>query len=474
MPCLKDWKKKIVIYEINVLLAEMGFFSKLKKKKIKFQSKFVTNSQQSRIENFNTTENIVDLSFDIGKDIDKLLEKHEKRSQNKLSESILKTRQEIPFNEVIEIRNPEIKRPEIPNFTTDLNTMDFYGELDKSRELFEVEIPNNIIPKGENKQYYNPDFNNYAIGDNKKPQRSFMDLGRIKFWNKSSNQNQVEPKKENGQFNNFTKTKIGLEKTKRDIEQQERVLDYAKKLENQMKDELKKKDEQKKKEEKLRRLEHKKKIKEDKLRKLQADKAKKQIEKEEKRLEREKLKEERLKEKELKKLELKRLNEEKLKNREIERLEKQKIKEIKRLEEDKKKAEKQKEILLKEKQEELKRNKLEKETQGEIKPQEPPEMGQFIQKEAILKEKQEELKRNKLEKETQGEIKPQEPPEMGQFIQKETATKNEKPYLDDDVEKLLPIIDQLLEKLPDDVVDEFAQSDNFALYEKVINKYKRK
>ena len=90
------------------------------------------------------------------------------------------------------------------------------------------------------------------------------------------------------------------------------------------------------------------------------------------------------------------------------------------------------------------------------------------------RQKEEELKAKGLEKEIQGEIKSDEPPEMGKFIQKETVTKNENPYLDADVEKLLPIIDQLLEKLPDDVVDEFAQSDNFALYEKVVNKYKRK
>jgi len=45
---------------------------------------------------------------------------------------------------------------------------------------------------------------------------------------------------------------------------------------------------------------------------------------------------------------------------------------------------------------------------------------------------------------------------------------------DEDVEKLIPIIDSLLEKLPDEVIDEFAKSEDFTLYEKVISKYKNK
>ena len=46
--------------------------------------------------------------------------------------------------------------------------------------------------------------------------------------------------------------------------------------------------------------------------------------------------------------------------------------------------------------------------------------------------------------------------------------------IDEDVKKLLPIIDSLLEKLPDEIVNEFANSKDFGLYEKVIEKYKVK
>ena len=46
--------------------------------------------------------------------------------------------------------------------------------------------------------------------------------------------------------------------------------------------------------------------------------------------------------------------------------------------------------------------------------------------------------------------------------------------LDEDVEKLLPILDDLFDKLPDEAVDEFAHSEHFQLYEKVLLKYKNK
>jgi len=65
----------------------------------------------------------------------------------------------------------------------------------------------------------------------------------------------------------------------------------------------------------------------------------------------------------------------------------------------------------------------------------------------------------------------EEPPALDEFIKEEK--RYEKSFLDD-VEKLLPILDELLEKLPDEVVDEFVQSEDFVLYEKVVSKFKRK
>jgi len=50
----------------------------------------------------------------------------------------------------------------------------------------------------------------------------------------------------------------------------------------------------------------------------------------------------------------------------------------------------------------------------------------------------------------------------------------EKTFFDEDVEKIIPVIDSLLEKLPEKVIEDFVQSDDFALYEKVVSKYKKK
>ncbi|MBS3778644.1 MAG: hypothetical protein KGY50_05090, partial [Candidatus Thermoplasmatota archaeon] len=43
--------------------------------------------------------------------------------------------------------------------------------------------------------------------------------------------------------------------------------------------------------------------------------------------------------------------------------------------------------------------------------------------------------------------------------------------IDEDVIHLLKITDELLGKLPEDVIEDFSQSDDFILYEKVMKKY---
>jgi hypothetical protein len=44
--------------------------------------------------------------------------------------------------------------------------------------------------------------------------------------------------------------------------------------------------------------------------------------------------------------------------------------------------------------------------------------------------------------------------------------------LDEDIKKVLLITDNLLEKLPEEVINEFIKSKDFELYERVINKIK--
>ncbi len=44
--------------------------------------------------------------------------------------------------------------------------------------------------------------------------------------------------------------------------------------------------------------------------------------------------------------------------------------------------------------------------------------------------------------------------------------------MDDDIRKLLKVLDQMLGQLPEDVVDRFSKSDEFALYERVLDRFK--
>ncbi len=68
----------------------------------------------------------------------------------------------------------------------------------------------------------------------------------------------------------------------------------------------------------------------------------------------------------------------------------------------------------------------------------------------------------------------QSPPKTHHFIHTKKDVSDESPMVDDDLIKVLTIADNLLEKLPNEIVDEFVQSKDFELYEKVISKYKIK
>lgn len=82
------------------------------------------------------------------------------------------------------------------------------------------------------------------------------------------------------------------------------------------------------------------------------------------------------------------------------------------------------------------------------------------------KEKHTSKKDNKKEEE--------KPPALHRFVSGKKETIELNPLLDDDVRKVLIITDGLLEKLPEDVIDDFVKSKDFGLYEKVISKYKIK
>jgi len=181
--------------------------------------------------------------------------------------------------------------------------------------------------------------------------------------------------------------------------------------------------------------------------KIELEEAKKEIERKKKELE-EALKKEKQKEIEVKKEEEERRELEKL--RKIELKKKQKEDKIRqKLAE--KKALIEKELELK-RQEELKRLELLKKLKLEEK---------IAEEEKLLKEERL-LKEEKL------------PPNFTDVLRKKKEISEEHLVLDEDVAKLIPIIDSLFEKLPEEVVDEFTKSEYFQLYEKVLLKYKNK
>jgi hypothetical protein len=65
-------------------------------------------------------------------------------------------------------------------------------------------------------------------------------------------------------------------------------------------------------------------------------------------------------------------------------------------------------------------------------------------------------------------------PEMNTLIVGKKEMEKEDSILDENIKKVLLITDNLLGNLPEEVIDEFVKSKDFALYEKVISKYKIK
>jgi hypothetical protein len=429
MPRWDDRESRLVINELNVLLTELGCFNNLIRKKIRFNIKPISNKTKKAEE-----ENNIDLHLELVKEIDDLLERHEQELERREPDPLFKTQKTLPLKEFIEFRDPETRRPEVSKFPTEFGLKKGFGEIEPNGEFLEVEAPTPNQFQLEKKEGYNRDLNSWMMGE--KDKKFLMSFGKTNVNSKASAQKQTQTKSNYREVNGLTKTKIDLERTKKEIEERKKALEEAIRLEKEKEEELKRKAEEKKKEEKQREIEKKQRLKEKKIR------------------EKERLKLEKRKEKELKKLEQEKEKQEKIKQLEQEKLKKEKEKEVKKLLEEKEKQEKIKQ---------LEQEKLEKEKEKELKKLQAEQ--EILER---LKEKEEKLKKIKIEE----EIKEESPIEVDKYIQKESTDVT--PHLDSDVEKLLPIIDELLEKLPEDVLDEFANSKNFTLYEKVITKYKRK
>jgi len=480
MPNLKKYKKiKLVGSELDIFLTtETGVFSWFDGKKIKFNPR--PFSEKIKLDE--KGENLVDFHVEIVKKIDALIKEREKETEPEKLDSTSQKQLEGVLEEIVERREPFKRKPEIPRFKTDI----VFDDSDFEDELFEIEhlsgihsdfrfVTNLEEPKDvvfikniDSKHVKDIDLRSRILGgQDEAAQKSFMSFPHIKFRTKSERAKQkadqsndklvkrmssfqkVESKvgkKKTGKINNFTKTKKELEETKRAIEEKKRELEEAEEKAKAKEEELKRREkerlEKEKERKKLEEIESKKSMEE--ARKKEEESKRRFIEKQKKKREEERLK----------KLELKKARKEaKIKEGEMRKKS--------RMLEKKKKLEAIRAL----KEEKLKRKMLEKEKKKTkkkkiIKPKKKPAK--------VLKEKKTEDIKQK--EKTKGPK-----PEKHHFALGKKETAEEKTVSEDEeLIKVLKIADNLLEKLSDDVIDEFVQSEDFELYEKVISKYKIK
>ena len=448
----KDGKDKSYSYNLEIILAtEMGFLSSLKSKRIKTKNLKEKNT------------NFVDFHLEIANKVDEVINKNEKLENQQ------ETKPEANIN-LVEIRKKWMKGPLTPEFKTDPQGNPIFAELNINEDLFEVEQPlgfrNNtelnwnqdrLLPSVEKPDQ--EECKNLLIEEEKQgSQKWLMGLGKIKLKSKSTPKKEIKQEKttktKSEKLNGYTTIKKDLENTKQELEKKKKEIEEIEKLAKQKEEELEKRKEERKKQEKLKMRGLKKqkkleKIKEKKRRKeekrLLAEQKKKEKLKLEQQLKKEKLLEE---QKKKEKLEAgQQLKKEKLKQKEREKEEKRLLAEQKI----KEKLEAKQQL-----KEELKKKETEKQVQIPEHIKDYDDLIETVAKKEIITD----TKPQDKETEQKPEIKA-----------KLTQTPR---VLDEDVRKALTIIDNLLEKLPEETIEEFVNSKDFEIYEKVVNKYKNK
>jgi hypothetical protein len=434
----KDRVNKLELSEIEFLMImEMGFFSNIKKMKKKENPRF-SSDQSQKVQKTPEIkkEKFVDQHLEIVRKVDELIEGNDKEIKTEEIESVTKIQKNPLITNTLEMNESFIKGHETHAFQTELEFPKALGDLAQRQEFYEVEAPTPLTP--DIIKVKEGDFTSrMAENADIKNEKTTQSIGKINFIRKSE-----KPEKKVTKNNGVTKTKNELEKTKVQIESKKKELEEAIQKEKEKELELKQKEVEKRKREKLKKLNLKKKMKEEKQKE-------KERELELKRKNEEKQKREKLKQIELKKKMKEEKQKEKLKEKKVEK--KVKTKEVKKPRKPKKK--KVMKPVKKDKQEKQKEKNIKKPEKKDIK--EKPE-----EKEIKVIKKKEEKEPEPLDNYIKDERPQEKEPEISEW--------------DEDVERLLPIIDKLFDKLPEDVVDEFAQSEDFSLYEKVVLKYKNK
>ena len=469
----RDGKKSIEERKLEVLLlTEMGFLSSLKRKQIRFNTKPFEKPEPTITEETKTQDNIVDFHLEISRKIDEVIRQHEEETE---AQKQLENKQA----EFVEFRKPWTKKVDMPRFKTDLEPLS--ETIIQDEELFELETPENItitpitnigikVPFTQPKIIENTEKKNFeqtvltGIGDTS--QDILTSLGRIKV-RKTSN---VTPQKKTRKQNGYTVAKKDYESVQHKLEEKKKEIEEMERLAKLKEEELKRKKHEKAEKERQRKLQLKKQAKLEKQKQAEAKKLQKQKEIQ-------KRKKERLEQLELKKLE---------KQKQIEKKKKEKQKKLHAATELKEQKLKERELAEKQKnkekeKEKLEFKKLEKQKQIEARKKEKQQKLQAAKelKEQKLKEK-ELAKQQKQKKEKKGFFKTKEPAaktekQVKKEIQPELKVETQKTdNFDEEVKEALDIIDELLGKLPEETIDEFVQSKDFEIYEKVVSKYKNK
>ncbi len=432
-----DGRQKQVNHQLQIFLLKMGFFNKVKTKKIKL------NPKQRKETNQEPSE-FIDLHLEIINKIDEVIKNNDLQT--------IKNEYPLEKTTLTQIRKPWARKPTAPLLTR----QNIQNNNIKNDTLFEVErklsfnqnIQNNDLTSLSNKvtsfdeplTIENIDFIE-KIEDNP---NLLTGLGLSdRNANKTQSQKSIDA----------TITKTSLEKTKHEIEIRRQELQEALKIAKQKEEELKKKEEEEKKLEELNKIKQ------------------KELEQEKIRKEKQRLLEQKRQEKinKIKQKELEQEKKRKEKQRLLEQKRQEKINKIKQKALEQENKEKEKQRLLEEKRQEkinkLKQIRLEKEQEINKKLKEKEENEKLL-------EKQEKITKKLLEKKKDQEVK--------QDIKTEKLEKKIIPeittidILDEEVGRALKIIDNLLEKLPEDTIYEFIHSKDFEIYERVVNKYTKK
>jgi len=413
MPNLKKYKEtKLVIPELNAFLAVGAFdpFTGKKKKNNPKQPK-----EEKKIEG--SERELGDFHSDMEKKVDALIANRGKETKPEEQRSIPQKKVEDDSKDITEQIEHFRKKPETPHFKTEIKPENDFDSFNAKDELFEIKSPNKI--QSESKIVKSSEEPKKDIPNSKTTENEHInDKDNL---DRTSGKHDVVPKHSTISFTHHIKIRSKEEREKlKDAKEKSKSHDTTPLSEN-----LKFKVEKKetgtnniftKTERELEEIEIENERKElvehnnHKLRKLELKKAKKEA---------------RDKEKEL---EIKRLEEKKRKKLEL--------KKAKRMEKAKGKN------LVDSNQQNTPRDKN-------------------------LEQEWKKYKEHNEENNSQT-------PEMDTLIVGKKEMEKEDFILDGDIKKVLLMTDTLLGNLPEEVIDEFVKSKDFALYEKVINKYKTK